>query len=99
MSPRNELNRHFEVSVPSLIILDLRLGQEDGLDLLREIRFHSNVPVIIITGHRADETDRIIGLELRADDYILKPFSLREFLARVRAVLVRQELWRAARAQ
>ena len=98
-SNKAELNRHFEGSVPSLIILDLRLGQEDGLDLLREIRFHSNVPVIIITGHRADETDRIIGLELGADDYILKPFSLRELLARVRAVLRRQEIGRVARAQ
>ena len=98
-SNKVELNRHFEGSVPSLIILDLRLGQEDGLDLLREIRFHSNVPVIIITGHRADETDRIIGLELGAGDYILKPFSLRELLARVRAVLRRQEMGRVARAQ
>src|SRR5260370_10261684 len=98
MSPRNELNRHFEVSVPSLIILDLRLGQEDGLDLLREIRFHSNVPVIIITGHRADETDRIIGLALGADDYILKPFSLRELLARGRAVFRRKEIGSATPA-
>jgi DNA-binding response OmpR family regulator len=98
VSNRAELNRHFEGSQPSLIILDLRLGQDDGLDLLREIRSHSDVPVIITTGHRPDEIDRIVGLELGADDYIVKPFSLRELLARVRAVLRRQEMGRAARA-
>lgn len=96
---RSELNRHLEGKQPSLILLDLRLGQEDGLDLLREIRSHSDVPVIITTGHRSDEIDRIVGLELGADDYILKPFSLRELLARVRAVLRRQEMGRAARAR
>jgi two-component system, OmpR family, response regulator len=93
-----ELKRHFELTEPSLIILDLRLGQDDGLDLLREIRSHSDIPVIITTGHRPDEIDRIVGLELGADDYIVKPFSLRELLARVRAVLRRQEMGRTARA-
>src|ERR1700687_5294398 len=96
-SNRTELNRHFAGTLPSLIILDLRLGQDDGLDLLREIRSHSDVPVIITTGHRPDEIDRIVGLELGADDYIVKPFSLRELLARVRAVLRRQEMGRVAR--
>jgi two-component system, OmpR family, response regulator len=76
---------------PSVVILDLRLGQEDGLDLLREIRSHSDVPVIITTGHRRDEIDRVVGLELGADDYITKPFGLRELLARIRAVLRRRE--------
>src|SRR3954453_16291613 len=99
VSGRSELSRHFAGANPSLIILDLRLGQEDGLDLLREIRSHSDVPVIITTGHRPDEIDRIVGLELGADDYIIKPFSLRELLARVRAVLRRQEMGRAARAR
>ena len=93
-----ELKRHFEGAHPSLIILDLRLGQDDGLDLLREIRSHSDIPIIITTGHRPDEIDRIVGLELGADDYIVKPFSLRELLARVRAVLRRQEIGRTARA-
>src|SRR3981081_423671 len=97
-SNRTELNRHFQGALPSLIILDLRLGQDDGLDLLREIRSHSDIPVIITTGHRPDEIDRIVGLELGADDYIVKPFSLRELLARVRAVLRRQEMGRVARA-
>jgi DNA-binding response OmpR family regulator len=99
VSSRSELNRQLEGTNPSLIILDLRLGQDDGLDLLREIRTHSDVPVIITTGHRPDEIDRIVGLELGADDYIIKPFSLRELLARVRAVLRRQEMGRAARAR
>jgi two-component system OmpR family response regulator len=98
VSNRIELNRHLEGSHPSLIILDLRLGQDDGLDLLREIRSHSDIPVIIATGHRPDEIDRIVGLELGADDYIVKPFSLRELLARVRAVLRRQEMGWTARA-
>jgi len=81
---------------PDLVILDLRLGQEDGLDLLREIRAHSDIPVIITTGHRRDEIDRVVGLELGADDYITKPFGLRELLARIRAVLRRREAGHAA---
>jgi two-component system OmpR family response regulator len=97
-SNRTELNRHLTGTVPSLIILDLCLGQDDGLDLLREIRSHSDVPVIITTGHRSKEIDGIVGLELGADDHMVKPFSLRELLARVRAVLRRQEMGRVARA-
>lgn len=81
---------------PDLVVLDLRLGQEDGLDLLRDIRASSDVPVIIITGHRRDEIDRVVGLELGADDYITKPFGLRELLARIRAVLRRREPGQAA---
>jgi two-component system OmpR family response regulator len=81
---------------PNLVILDLRLCQEDGLDLLREIRSRSDVPVIITTGHRRDEIDRVVGLELGADDYITKPFGLRELLARIRAVLRRREAGQAA---
>ena len=92
VSSRSELSRHFAAANPSLIILDLRLGQDDGLDLLREIRSHSDVPIIITTGHRRDEIIRAVGLELGADDYIAKPFSLRELLARVRAVLRRHEM-------
>ena len=89
---RQELAQRFKVAEPSLVILDLRLGQEDGLDLLREIRADSDVPVIIITGHRRDEIDRVVGLELGADDYVTKPFGLRELLARIRAVLRRREM-------
>lgn len=98
-SNRVELRRHLEGSDPSLVILDLRLGQDDGFDLLRELRTHSDVPVIIVTGHRLDESDRIVGLELGADDYLAKPFSLRELLARVKAVLRRQEIGRNSRHQ
>ncbi len=95
---RNELARQLQEE-PSLVILDLRLGQDDGLDLLREIRSSSDVPVIITTGHRLDEIDRVVGLELGADDYVTKPFGLRELLARVRAVLRRHELGRLARSR
>jgi two-component system, OmpR family, response regulator len=95
-SGREEVAGLFARDEPSLVILDLRLGQEDGLDLLREIRSRSDVPVIIITGHRRDEIDRVVGLELGADDYITKPFGLRELLARIRAVLRRREAGQAA---
>jgi two-component system, OmpR family, response regulator len=90
-SGRDEMIRSCAVDEPDLVILDLRLGQEDGLDLLRELRARSDVPVIITTGHRRDEIDRVVGLELGADDYIIKPFGLRELLARIRAVLRRRE--------
>src|SRR5262245_26606023 len=73
-----------------LITLDLTLGGEDGLELARQIRTGCNVPIIMITG-KGDTIDRVVGLELGADDYIVKPFQLREVLARVRAVLRRYE--------
>jgi len=95
-SGRDEVAALLVREEPNLVILDLRLGQEDGLDLLREIRSNSDVPVIITTGHRRDEIDRVVGLELGADDYITKPFGLRELLARIRAVLRRREAGQAA---
>jgi two-component system OmpR family response regulator len=95
-SGRQEVVRNFAEGEPDLVILDLRLDQEDGLDLLREVRTRSDVPVIITTGDRRDEIDRVVGLELGADDYITKPFSLRELLARIRAVLRRQQAGHAA---
>ena len=95
-SGRQEMIRHLAGAEVSLVILDLRLGQEDGLDLLREVRSSSDVPVIIITGHRRDDIDRVVGLELGADDYVTKPFNLRELLARVRAVLRRLNSRRAS---
>jgi DNA-binding response OmpR family regulator len=80
------------VSQPiDLVILDLKLAEEDGLELMRDITRQADVPIIVLTGHRRDEADRIVGLELGADDYMLKPFGLRELLARVRAVLRRTE--------
>lgn len=90
-SRREEVPALLLRSSPDLVVLDLRLGQEDGLDLLREIRAQSDVPVIITTGHRRDEIDRVIGLELGADDYLTKPFGLRELVARIKAVLRRRE--------
>jgi two-component system OmpR family response regulator len=95
-SGREEMARCFEGAAPDLVTLDLRLGQEDGLDLMRELRSRSDVPVIITTGHRRDEIDRVVGLELGADDYIIKPFGLRELLARIRAVLRRREVSKVA---
>jgi two-component system alkaline phosphatase synthesis response regulator PhoP len=73
---------------PDLVVLDLNLPQMDGLDVCRALRRESDVPIIMLTA-RVDEADRLIGLELGADDYITKPFSPRELVARVRAVLRR----------
>jgi len=73
-----------------LVMLDLRLGGEDGMNLARQLRVTSEVPVIFLTGRR-DEADRVMGLEIAADDYITKPFSNRELLARIRAVLRRYQ--------
>lgn len=73
-----------------LIVLDLMLaGGEDGLVLARRVRMHSDVPIIMLTA-KAEEVDRIVGLETGADDYLTKPFSTRELLARIRAVMRRQ---------
>jgi two-component system alkaline phosphatase synthesis response regulator PhoP len=75
---------------PDLIVLDLGLPGIDGLDITRTIRQSSGVPIIMLTA-RSDEADRVVGLELGADDYLVKPFSPRELLARVRAVLRRSQ--------
>jgi two-component system, OmpR family, response regulator RegX3 len=78
---------------PDLVLLDLMLPDGSGLDVCRELRAASSVPIIIVSA-RGDEADRIVGLELGADDYVVKPFSAREVIARVRAVLRRT--WAAA---
>jgi two-component system, OmpR family, alkaline phosphatase synthesis response regulator PhoP len=75
-------------TIPDLILLDLMLPEIDGLDVCRELRKTSNVPIIMLTA-RGEEIDRVVGLELGADDYVSKPFSVRELLARVKAVLRR----------
>jgi len=75
---------------PHLVLLDLMLPKLDGFEVCRALRRTSNVPVLILTA-RADEVDKVVGLELGADDYITKPFSMRELLARVRALLRRAE--------
>jgi two-component system response regulator RegX3 len=68
-----------------LVLLDLRLPDGDGLDVCRELRSRSDVPIIVVTA-RGEESDRVVGLELGADDYVVKPFGLRELIARIRAV-------------
>ncbi len=75
---------------PDLIVLDLGLPDQDGLDVTRALRKESNVPIIMLTA-RGDESDKLVGLELGADDYLTKPFSPKELVARVRAVLRRTE--------
>jgi two-component system OmpR family response regulator len=83
-----ELMSALGAQVIDLVLLDLRLQGEDGMQLLRQVRAHSQIPVIILTGRR-EEADRVMGLELGADDYLTKPFSPRELLARIRTVLRR----------
>ena len=82
--------REAKIRKPDLIILDLGLPKRDGIDVIRELRKTSNVPVVILTA-RGEEQDRILGLELGTDDYVVKPFSPRELVARVRAVLRRAD--------
>jgi two-component system, OmpR family, response regulator len=83
-----ELRAGLEARAVDLITLDLTLGRDDGLALAREIRASANVPIIMISA-KDEEIDRVVGLELGADDYIVKPFSPREVVARVKAVLRR----------
>jgi len=76
---------------PDLLLLDILLPEMDGFEVCRTVRSSSSVPIIMLTA-RDDEVDRVLGLELGADDYVVKPFSLRELLARIRAALRRVEL-------
>ncbi len=75
---------------PDLILLDLMIPEVDGLDVCRELRKTSDVPIIMITA-RGEEIDRVLGLEIGADDYVTKPFSVRELMARIKAVLRRTQ--------
>ena len=75
---------------PDLVVLDLGLPELDGLDVARTLRRQSNVPIVMLTG-RSEESDKLVGLEIGADDYVTKPFSPKELVARVRAVLRRTE--------
>jgi DNA-binding response OmpR family regulator len=83
-----EMRERLAAEKPSLVILDLTLPDEDGFSLARELRATSDVAIVILTG-KADATDKVVGLELGADDYVTKPFNDRELLARVRSVLRR----------
>src|SRR5688500_4073878 len=80
-----------EQSEVDLIVLDLMLPRMDGLEVCRRVRAESAVPIIMLTA-RDDEVDKVLGLEIGADDYITKPFSIREFRSRVRALLRRAQL-------
>ena len=80
--------RTAQQSDPDLILLDLMIPEVDGLDVCRELRKSSSVPIIMITA-RGEEIDRVLGLEIGADDYVTKPFSVRELMARIKAVLRR----------
>lgn len=82
------LRAALSVSRPDLIVLDVMLPGEDGISLCRTLRAQSSIPIIMLTA-RAEETDRIVGLEIGADDYLPKPFNPRELLARIRSVLRR----------
>ena len=88
-----EMAQTLSERVIDLVVLDLRLAGEDGMQLARRLRAESEVPIIIVTGKK-DEADRVMGLELGADDYLTKPFSPRELLARIRSVLRRSRLAR-----
>lgn len=88
----------FRTSAPDLIILDLMLPKLNGLDFCRTIRKQSNVPIVMLTA-KTEEVDRVVGLELGADDYVSKPFSVRELVARVRAVLRRTDAGREQEEQ
>ncbi len=77
-----------EVQLPDLVLLDLRLPGMDGTEVCRRLRARSDVPIIVVTA-KGEEVDRVVGLELGADDYIVKPFGFRELLARIRAVMRR----------
>jgi len=93
-----EGERQLTEEVVDLVVLDLNLPDGDGLALARKLRDSSSIPIVILTG-RADEVDRVVGLELGADDYVTKPFSPRELLARVRAVLRRTQSTPASRRE
>jgi DNA-binding response OmpR family regulator len=86
-----EALRRFEAEHVDLVVLDLMLPRLDGLEVCRRLRAQSTVPIIMLTA-RDDELDKVVGLELGADDYITKPFSIREFRSRVRALLRRAAL-------
>jgi len=87
----NRVVAEIREKTPDLIILDIMLPGKDGLEVLKDIRKNHTLPVIMLTA-KGDDTDRIIGLELGADDYLPKPFNPRELLARIKAILRRQDM-------
>jgi DNA-binding response OmpR family regulator len=89
------LRTEIESKVPDLVVLDLNMPEEDGLSIIRDLKSRTNVPVIMLTA-TASPIDRVVGLELGADDYIAKPCELRELMARIRSVLRRSTPGKAA---
>ena len=93
-----DMDKVLAAEIVDLVILDLKLPDEDGLAIARRLRESLDIPIIILTG-RKEEADRVMGLELGADDYVTKPFSQRELMARIKAVLRRTEGKRASRRE
>jgi len=89
------LRRAIEAATPDLVVLDLNMPEEDGLSIIRDLKSRTNVPVIMLTA-TASPIDRVVGLELGADDYVAKPCELRELMARIRSVLRRSAPVKAA---
>ena len=92
-----EMRRVMQTSLPDIVVLDVMLPGEDGLALCRDLRARSNLPVIMLTA-RIEEVDRIVGLEMGADDYLAKPFNPRELLARIKSILRRTRALPPARS-
>jgi len=97
-SRSEEMSKVLTDEAVDLIVLDLRLAGEDGMSIVRALRDQSSIPIVMLTGVR-DEADRVMGLELGADDYMTKPFSPRELLARIRTVLRRTKSMTGGSAQ
>ncbi|MET0219828.1 MAG: response regulator [Tardiphaga sp.] len=89
------LRSEIEIKIPDLVVLDLNMPEEDGLSIIRDLKSRTNVPVIMLTA-TASPIDRVVGLELGADDYVAKPCELRELMARIRSVLRRSAPARTA---
>ncbi len=92
VASEREMSEVLKLDAVDLVLLDLRLKGEDGMEIARRLRASSRLPIIILTGLH-DEADRVMGLELGADDYLTKPFSPRELLARIRALLRRKRMY------
>lgn len=97
ISHQNEIVRAFSYRKPDLVVLDCRLGFQRGLDMLREVKSRSHVPVIMAGARACGETERVVGLELGADDFVCEPFKPRELLARIRAITRRRKAALASR--
>src|SRR6201747_746038 len=92
------LRAEIETKIPDLVVLDLNMPEEDGLSIIRDLKSRTNVPVIMLTA-TASPIDRVVGLELGADDYVAKPCELRELMARIRSVLRRSTPVKAVAAE